>query len=400
MEKYQIFTRCIMDTTASDISFDEQGRCNFCRRYEELSQNKYCLNQEQKEIQTKKLIEKIKKKGKNNEYDCVVGVSGGLDSSYLLYVITQRYGLRALAIHLDNGWNSELAVANINNLCRKLNVDLYTYVIDWEEFKSLQLAFFEANVVDIELLTDLAILAVPYKEAAKRGVKYIISGHNFATEGLGIPSEWCHHKHDAANIAAIYKKFGGGQKIKTFPMMTYIDELRYSFINGIEWVRLLNYMDYTKEKALSVLREVGYRAYEKKHYESVFTRFYQGYILPVKFKYDKRIAHYSNLICSGQMTRKEALDMMKKDPYDDPSLLREDKDYFLKKLGVDDNWFNEYLKAPSIPHEYYASSKKRDKRILRLVGWIKTFFSLFNYRLVPRRMKKVLHILSFNNRKG
>lgn len=363
-EGYKICSRCIMDTVAvPDITFDEKGVCNYCTEF--LSKlNKAAPNEESRERLLDKLITEIKEHGKNKEYDCILGVSGGVDSSYALYKAI-KLGLRPLAVHLDNGWNSELSVKNIEVLVRKLNVDLYTYVIDWEEFKDLQIAFFKANVIDIEMLTDHAIFAALYKVAFDRKIKHILTGVNTVHEGMRFPPGWIHYKIDLKNIKAIYKKFGSGKKIKSFPMMGIIRKLKYKHINRIQEMPILNYLDYDKDKVIKILsKETGWKPYEKKHYESVFTRFYQAYILPKKFNVDKRKLHYSSLICSGQMSREDALELMEKDTYDDPSLLKEDKEYVLKKLNFSNDSFDEYLSNPSVPHNNYSSN-----------GWIYDFKS-------------------------
>lgn len=349
MEK--ICNRCVMDTTAKDIVFDENGICNFCKDFEkkfsQINQTNFDINE---------LVNKIKKDGKNKKYDCIVGVSGGVDSSYVLLKV-KELGLRPLAVHLDNGWNSDLATKNISNLVEKLDVDLYTHVIDWEENKDLQKSFFKANVVDIELLMDNAMQATNYAQAKKYGVKYILSGSNTATEGIRMPEGWCGYKHDAKNIKKIQKKFGT-KKIKTHPLISTIDWIKYTYINNIRWIPFLNYLEYDKEKALQKLEsEIGYIRYPYKHYESVFTRFYQGYILPNKFNIDKRKVHLSSLIMSNQMSRDEALQLLKTSPYPDEQLLKSDKEFVMKKLDFTDSSFEEYIKTPGIAHSVYGSEE-------------------------------------------
>ena len=366
---YQICSRCIMDTSASDIQFDSSGVCNYCREYFEHIDNFMRQHPDQQKA-LNELAQKIKNAGRRKEYDCIVGVSGGLDSSYVIYVV-KKLGLKPLAIHLDNGWNSELAVSNIERLCKNLNVDLFTHVIDWEEFKDLQIAFFKAGVVDIELLSDHAISAILYKIAFRHGIKYIIAGTNMANEGIKIPPSWSHFKKDLLNLQFICKKFSSNKELKTFPTMGLIQFLFYRYLCRIHWVSILDHMEFQKNEAIQILtKEVGWRPYEKKHYESIFTRFYQGYILPVKFHIDKRRLHYSTLICSNQMTRAEALSLMQKSTYDDQHLLEEDKIYVLKKLGIDIKQFEEYLQAPSVPHSAYPSEEK----FLEILVGIRKFF--------------------------
>jgi len=357
MNTYQRCNRCIMDTTVTDIKFDENGNCNYCTEYID-SYGRITADKKHRAFKLDQLKKAIKEAGKSNDYDCIVGVSGGLDSSYVLYVVVKQFGLRPLAVHLDNGWNTELSVSNIDKLCKVLGVDLFTCVSEWEEFKKMQLAFFRANVIDIEMLTDHAIQALLYKIAKEKGIKYILAGTNMAHEGMRIPPGWGHVKLDSRNIKSICRKYGQGVRIETFNLMGLMKYLKYLFINRIKWISLLDYLDYSKENAINVLtKSAGWKPYEKKHYESIFTRFYQGYILPWKFGVDKRLMHYSTLICSGQMTRDEALALMQKPTYENQDQLAEDKKYVLKKLGLNDEEFASYLRAHGVPHDYYPSDK-------------------------------------------
>ncbi len=367
-KEYMVCTRCIMDTAVPDIKFDEKGQCNYCAEYiEKISRMK--TQESERNNLLLSLVDKIKEDGKNKDYDCILGVSGGLDSSYVLYK-TKELGLRPLAVHLDNGWDSELSINNIERLVKSLKVDLYTHVINWDEFKRLQIAFFKADVVDIEMLTDHAIIAILYKTAYKRKIKYILAGTNMANEGMRMPKGWNHIKLDLKNIKAIYKRFGNYIKLETFPMMSLAENLKIRLINKIEWVDFLDYFAYDKKEATDILsQKIGWRPYEKKHYESVFTRFYQGHILPEKFNIDKRKLHYSTLICSGQMSRDEALELMKEKPYSSLSLLGEDKDYVLKKLGFSLEDFEQYLNSAPVLHTYYPS----DTRFYNLLLFLKKF---------------------------
>lgn len=354
-QEYIICSRCIMDTTVSDIIFDERGICNYCTDYYKLRSN-LIYNEKTKAEALNKILLEVKKEGRDKGYDCILGVSGGLDSSYALYNAV-KLGLRPLAVHLDNGWNSELSVYNIKELVKRLDVDLYTYVIDWEEFRDLQNAFLKASVIDIEMLTDNAIKAALYKIAIEKKIKYIFAGTNFVNEGMRMPANWGHMILDKEYIMEIYRKFGSGRKLSTYPAIGLFQYLKYRFAYRIRWISFLNYLHYDINKAIQVLaEEIGYRPYEKKHYESIFTRFYQGYILPKKFNVDKRKVHYSNLICSGQMTREDALVLMAKDTYDDWCALNEDKVYVLKKLSISEDEFEQYLKAPSLAYVFYSPS--------------------------------------------
>ena len=353
MNNYRICSRCVMDTTVHDITFDENGICNYCNGFNKRLKDYYAKTENIQKIRDA-LLSEIKQRGKGKEYDCIVGVSGGVDSSYALYLAVKN-GLHPLAVHLDNGWNSELATNNISNLVNILGVDLFTHVIDWEEYRDLQLSFFKANVVDIELLMDNAMLALNYQMAKKYKVKYILAGSNVVTEGMQMPPKWAHYKFDARNIKCIHKKFGK-IPIKTHPLISSLDRFIYGEIYHIKWIPFLDYFLYNKFKAMEILQnECDYKPYPYKHYESVFTRFYQGYILPKKFGYDKRLVHLSELIISGQITRDEALNLLKTPPYSDPKNEEQDRIFVLKKLGFTDESWNTYMRTPEIPHSGYGS---------------------------------------------
>lgn len=350
--KTQICSTCVMDSSAPDITFDAAGQCHFCRDFAaKLSVSSGAVGPD-----ADQLITTIKASGRGKPYDCIIGLSGGVDSAYVLYTAV-RNGLRPLAVHLDNGWNSELATHNIANLVRRLNVDLHTHVIDWEENRDMQLAFFKANVVDIELLMDNAMLALNYQQAGRYGLRYILAGTNRATEGMRMPAGWNHLKFDATNIRAIQRRFGT-MPIKTHPLISVKGFVFNEFVRRIKWTPFLDYFNYRKDEALKLLAdEVGYRPYPYKHYESVFTRFYQGYILPRKFGIDKRRLHLSTLIISGQMSRDVALAQLEQSTYPDPNQLRDDTAFVLKKLGFSEESFNAYLSAPRVEHEVYGSEK-------------------------------------------
>ncbi len=344
---------CVMNETAQNIKFDTNGRCNYCL---EFAQKYTQFTQKNTPAQLNGFVERIKHDGRGKQYDCIVGVSGGVDSSYTLYMAKQL-GLRPLAVHLDNGWNSELAVANIANLINGLGVDLYTHVIDWPENRDMQRSFFNAHVVDIELLMDNAMMALNYKMANKFGVKYILAGTNTATEGMSLPPDWNWFKLDKKNIKNIQKKFGT-MPIKTHPIMGVWQFVYYEYIRKIKWVHFLNYCDYNKQQALDILQEsVNYKPYPYKHYESVFTRFYQGYILPHKFGVDKRLVHLSTLIVSGQMTRTQALEYLATPPYPNREQEAQDKEFVMKKLGFTPQYFDQYIQSPPINHANYGSEK-------------------------------------------
>lgn len=342
-----------MDTAAKNITFSENGICNFCSDFSDLIEKK--TFQEFK-LERDNLLKRVIRDGHDNEYDCVIGLSGGVDSSYALYQAVKN-GLRPLAVHLDNGWNSELAVYNIHNLVTKLDVDLITHVVDWEEYRDLQISFFKAGVVDIELISDNALIALNYRIASKHSIKWILSGSNRSTEGMAMPLGWNWLKFDARNIKDIHRKFGSIQKI-SHPTISVMGLLINRYVLGIKWIPFLDYFDYNKDLAVKVLQdECGYRPYAFKHYESIFTRFYQGYILPKKFGIDKRKLHLSTLIITGQMTRNEALDILSEEPHNHSSLTG-DYEFVLKRLKMSEDDFEKYISASEAPHDLFLTDKK------------------------------------------
>lgn len=363
---------CILDSNDDpNLKLDENGICNHCHYY--YQEAKYYLKQgdEGNRLLTD-TITAIKEYGKGKQYDCLIGLSGGVDSSYVAYK-AKELGLRALCVHFDNGWNSEQAVMNIHHIVNKLGFDLSTYVINWEEFKDLQLAYLKASVIDIEVLTDHAIYGTMFKIAKDNDIKYVLGGHNVVTEGV-LPYHWTYNKKDYINIKAIHKQYGT-LKLKTFP---FLDLKMKKFIkeSGVEFVNYLNWMTYEKDAVKEVLKkELDWQDYGGKHYESIWTRFYQGYILPVKFGVDKRKAHLSALICSGQMTREQALAEMKNPPYD-ASLLKVDKEFVLKKLGLSEQEFQSIMDLPVRSHWDFDTEG-----------------SIFNYYPVLKPLQPLWHML-------
>lgn len=335
-----------------DLVLDANGICNHCHNFDEAI--KKLPSGANAVLHFKNTINEIKEFGKNQTYDCIIGVSGGVDSTYLAY-LARQHGLRALLVHCDNGWNSELSVKNIENICAKTGFDLYTLVLDWEEIKDIQLSFFKAGVVDLELPYDYALIATAYKAALKHKIKYVLTGHNVVTEGTYLPKSWRHDKTDIVNIEAIQKQFGS-RKFKTFPHYSFIKQRLID--KKLKYVYLLNYTHYNKSEVKELIqKELGWRDYGGKHYENIFTRFYQGYILKEKFKIDKRQFHLSVLVQSGQITRKEALAEYAKPAYEE-SQLKEDKEFVMKKLNFTNESFEAYMKAPIHPHSDYPTLQK------------------------------------------
>lgn len=346
-----------MDTSASDIHFDAEGVCNYCSEFLERSSHVLFEDPSSRAARRETFIEKVKKQGSGKRYDCIIGLSGGVDSAWVIYQAVKA-GLRPLAVHMDNGWNSELAQHNIKNLVSQLGVDLYTHVIDWHEYRGLMQAFFDADVIDVELLYDNAMLAVNYQQAKKNGVKYLLAGTNQSTEGMRMPEGWNWLKFDKRNIHALQRRFSPKSRISTFPALGTLEYIYYRMLRRIEWVSFLDFFDYNKAEALETLeKELGYKPYPYKHYESVFTRFYQGYLLPRKFGVDKRRLHLSTLVASGQMTRDEALKGLEGIAYASEKTLEEDKQYFLKKMGWSADQLEAYLDRPAKPHDAYPSEK-------------------------------------------
>ncbi len=348
-----------MDTIADpDIVFDEKGISQYYYDFQKAYAEQVFTG-EAGAAKMKEIFDKIKEEGKDKPYDCVMGLSGGVDSTYVAY-LAKQHGLRPLAIHFDNGWNSELAVKNIENIVSKLGLDLHTYVINWEEFKDLQIAYLKASVIDIEAITDHAIFATLYKFAGEKGYKYILSGTNVQTENT-LPKSWIYAKTDHINIKAISKQFGT-VPLKTFPFMDAKVKRYYQKVKGVQSVSVLNYLEYNKDKVKKLIQEeLGWKDYGGKHYESVWTRFYQGYILPTKFKVDKRKAHLSDLIFSGQITKEEALAELAKPMYDEQTF-KEDYAFVLKKLGMTDEEFQEIMRRPRKDHRDYDYEMPIDKR--------------------------------------
>lgn len=352
--------KCLMDTSVKGISFDTNGECTFCKIHNDL-EKKYPLNNKTTE-KLNNIISKVKKEGNKKKYDCIVGISGGRDSTYTLYKAL-KLGLRPLAVHFDNGWNSENAVRNIENLCRKLNVDLFTHVANWEEFKDLQKSFLKASVPDAEVPTDWAIFSVLFEQANKHNIKYIIHGHSFRTEGT-TPLTWTYM--DGKYVKSIHKTFGK-VKIKSFPIMNLSKYLYFSFFKRIKQVRILYYLPYDEENILKMLtEEVGWINYGGKHHESMYTGFFQSYILTRKFNIDKRKLHYSALIRSGQISRDHALEIIKNDPYTGGI---ETFNYCLKKLDFNHQEFNEIMNLPVKSFLDYNSYYFLVKRFEKPIKW-------------------------------
>jgi N-acetyl sugar amidotransferase len=354
-----------MDTTDPDITFDDKGVCSHCHSFENIieSQN---YRKKRNEGELERLVRAIKEGGKGKDYECIIGVSGGVDSTYTAY-ITKKLGLRPLAVHLDNGWDSELSVNNIEKTLKVLEIDLYTHVLDWEEFRELQLAFLRASTPDSEIPTDHAIHAVLYQTAKRVGVQYILGGTNTATEGGGVPA-WSQGHADWKYIRSIHQIYAT-TRLKSFPHLTPIKFLSYAMINKIKWINLLDYVNYQKKDAQKILKDkLCWKDYGGKHYESIYTRFFQGYILPRKFGYNKKRLHLSSMVWSGQISRGQAVEEIGRNDY--PLELQEqDREFVIKKLQISPDEFEMIMFSAPKTFWEYPSYKKVLGKYRRLMYW-------------------------------
>ena len=346
----RVCTRCVMDTSDADIGFDAAGVCHHCHVYD-ASVRAHVRTGDAAKAARDELVAEIKREGAGKRYDCIIGISGGVDSTYVAYAVRKLLGLRPLAVHLDNGWDSELAVKNIEHVLTKLEIELVTEVLDWDEFRDLQLAFLRASTPDSEIPTDHAIVSVLYQQARRHKVRYIIGGCNVRTESH-LPPSWSRGHSDWRYIRSLQKAFGT-RPLATFPHRGMFDLVRDA--RSIRWIDILNDLDYRKVDALRLLGdELGWQYYGGKHYESIYTRFYQGYILPRKFGFDKRKMHLSSLVCSGEVTRDAALAELTKPPYPE-ELQASDREYVVKKLGITDADFDGIMRAAPRKFEDYPS---------------------------------------------
>jgi len=341
-----VCARCVLDTTVSSIRFDSRGICQFCANHD-LMEASYPRNKST-DLRLEQIVETIRREGQGKECDCIVGVSGGTDSSYTL-MVTKRLGLRPLAVHFDNGWNTDQSVTNIKTLTSRLGVDLYTYVVDWEEFKALQISFLRAAVPCIEAPSDVGIHGALMQMAKKEGVRYILGGQSFRTEGT-VPREWSYL--DGTYISTVHRRFGNG-RLTSFPNVSLWNVFDYTFLKGIRQIPLLNYVDYEKARAKSELSErFGWQDYGGHHYENLYSKFAFGWYLPRKFNIDKRKVSLSGPVRSGQITRESALQALQEPPDVKPELV----EYTYKKLGLSENEFNRIVELPNRTYVDYFTS--------------------------------------------
>ena len=344
---FQRCSRCIFDTTVHDIVFDTEGVCQYCSIHDEMERLHPLGDEGEKRL--KKSIEIIKNKGRGKKYDCIVGISGGRDSTYSLYIAV-KFGLRPLAVHFDNGWNTDISVRNVKNACEILNVDLYTVVADWEEFKDLQISFLKTSTPDADIPSDYAIVSTLYKVASKEGIKYILNGHSFRTEGT-TPISWMYM--DGRYFKSVCKKYGMNKRIKSFPVLTATTLFYYSIIKRIKYFFILENIEYIQKNVDDILeKELKWEYYGGHHHENSYTKFFQSYYLPKKFNIDKRKREYSALIRSGQFSRDKAIEIIKMDGYHyDEDLVN----YVINKLGLSKNDWEEIMRAPIKTHDDYPT---------------------------------------------
>ena len=365
-----ICTNCVMDSTDSKIIFDKDGICDHCNTfYNKILPNWHTDEKGRKVLN--QIIDKIKKEGKGKNFNCILGISGGIDSSFLTYVVKEELGLSPLIFHVDAGWNSQIAVNNIERLVDGLSLDLYTEVINWEEIKDLQLAFFKSGVPHIDVPQDHAFFANMYKFASKHKIKYILTGGNYSTECVRNPIEWMYYQSDSIQLKDIHKKFGQ-KPLKSYPVTNILWHKVYlPYIKGIKLIRPLDYIPYNKEDAMQLLVDkFGWQKYPQKHFESRFTKFYESYWLPKRFGFDTRKVQYSSLILTEQMTRDEAIKELKEPAYD-PETIHQDFEYVANKLDISTEELQLYMDSPKKNYKDYKSQDfiyRIGAKLLKLVG--------------------------------
>ena len=355
-QKHKICSKCIMDTTDPEIFFNEHGICNHCTEFETVTKRQWFPNEEGM-VKLEKMIGIMRARGRGRDYDCILGLSGGIDSSYMA-LKAKDWGLRPLVVHVDAGWNSELAVYNIEQIVKYCGYDLYTHVMDWEEIRDLQLAYLKSGISNQDVVQDHAFFASLYHFAVKNNISTVISGGNIATESV-FPRSWHHAAMDAINLKAIHKKFGS-LKLKQYKTISFLAYFfYYPFLKGMTVIRPLNFMPYHKENAIQVLKDsTGYKEYARKHGESRFTKFFQNYYLPEKFNMDKRKPHLSSQVLSGEISREQALRELEKPLYK-KSELKEDFAYISKKLGISLDELDQLVHSKGHDYSEYSNWDSR-----------------------------------------
>ncbi|WP_310586085.1 N-acetyl sugar amidotransferase [Lacihabitans sp. CS3-21] len=377
MREYQICTKTIMDTSDPNIIFDESGVSDYYHNFHNVMLPNWHPN-EKGFIELMKVANKIKNEGIGKDFDCILGLSGGLDSSYAIYVAKEIMGLRPLVFHVDAGWNTQQAVGNIEKLIDGLSLDLYTEVINWEEMKDLQVAFLKSQISDQDLPQDYAFFSALYKFAKKNKIKYVLTGSNISTECCREPEEWGGYAGiDTLLVKDIHNKFGK-RPLKTFPLVDILSyKIYYRYVLGMQVFKPLDLLPYVKADAEKLLKDkFGWEKFQHKHHESRFTRFYEDYWLPKKFGYEKRRAHFSSLILTGQMTRDEALERISK-PEMDEAFLRQEFEYVANKLDLTVDELQAIFDAPNKTYKEYKNKKfliDMGAKVMRFLGLEKRLF--------------------------
>jgi N-acetyl sugar amidotransferase len=367
--KYQICKKTVMDSSIPGTTFDREGLSNHYHDFNNVVLKNWHPNQSGTKHLEKKM-EQIKLQGKGKDFDCILGLSGGLDSSFMLHTVVKDFGLRPLVFHVDAGWNTEIAVNNINNLVDALKIDLFTEVINWKEVSNFQLALFKAGVPHLDIPQDHAFGAVLYKFCEEHKITTILNGGNVATEAILMPYDLFYWGTDMRQINDILRRFGDVE-MSSYPFSSFFKHKIYlKFFKNINVFKPLNYIEFTKSKAESVLMsEYGWKTYSQKHFESIFTKFYEGYWLPTRFNFDVRKCQFSSLILTGQMTRDEALQKLAAPPYN-PGTIASEIEFICGKLDISMKELDSYHK---MPHKYYWDYKN-SHRILRGIEWLATYF--------------------------
>lgn len=354
--KYQMCTRCVMDTTDPEIIFDDAGRCNHCRDAEEKLRKGWFPNKEGKK-KLEVIAQEIRDSRGRKEYDSIIGISGGIDSSYLLHIVKNEMKLKPLVVHVDAGWNSEIAVNNIEKMVKKLDLDLFTYVVDWNEIKELQLAYLHSSLANQDVPQDHAFFAKLYQIADEKNISYTITGSNLTSESI-LPSSWGYDATDSLQLKAIFKKFGKGRLVNYPTMSWWKNKIYWPYFKKMKIIRPLNYIDYNKNEAIEFLQKTyDWRYYGGKHHESKWTKFFQAYYLPEKFGFDKRKAHLSSMIIAKQITREEALIELSKPLYNAHEL-KEDMVYIEKKLCLKEGELKKIMDMPNKDYKDYPNDRK------------------------------------------
>lgn len=367
---YQICTNCVMDTTDSAIVFDEKGVCDHCNTFYTQVQPNWDTGEKGQQA-LERMVDSIRKAGKGKDFDCIIGMSGGIDSSYLVYAAKEVLGLRPLVFHVDAGWNSQVAVNNIERLVDGLGLDLFTEVIDWEEMKDLQRAFFRSGVPHVDTPQDHSFFATMYKFATQHGVRHILTGANLSTECIRNPVEWMYFQSDVRQIRDIHRRFGERPMVN-FPLTSILwHKVWLPYVRGIKVLRPLNHIPYIKAEARQLLMDrFGWQPYPQKHFESRFTRFYESYWLYERFGFDVRKVQFASLIVTGQMTRDEALEALKRPPYD-PATIHQEIEFVANKLDISTDQLMGYMALPKKTYRDYANQQEIyavGARVMRLVG--------------------------------